>query len=238
VSATLTYAIGDIHGSFTKLENLLEHCVAYRGSGDPSRMIFLGEYVDRGRHSRQVVELLMTMQASAPDEIICLSGNHEDMLVAAARQGGTYEVHWLLNGGDATLESYGVGSADDIPPAHLAWFAALPLTFSDERRLYVHAGIMPGLPLDQQTKEHALWIREPFLSDPRDHGVFVVHGHTPSRSGTVELRPNRLNLDTGAYYGGPLTAAVFNDTTRGPIAFITDDGRITEAPQPTDMQRA
>jgi serine/threonine protein phosphatase 1 len=237
MSAILTYAIGDIHGSFTKLKNLLEHCMAHCGDST-SRMIFLGDYIDRGPHSRDVVTLLISMQASAPDEIVCLRGNHEDMLVAAAQNGGTHEVHWLLNGGDATLESYGVASADEIPPSHLAWFAALPLTFRDEHRLYVHAGIMPGLPLDRQTKEHALWIREPFLSDARDHGLFVVHGHTPSRSGMVELRPNRLNLDTGAYYGGPLTAAVFEDTRRDPTAFITDDGRVAEAPRLTDMERA
>jgi serine/threonine protein phosphatase 1 len=237
MTAILTYAVGDIHGSFIKLEKLLQHCMAHCGAS-ASRMIFLGDYVDRGGHSREVVDLLMALQASAPEDVVCLRGNHEDMLVAAAQQGGTYEVHWLLNGGDATLGSYGITTPAEIPPTHLAWFASLPLAFTDEQRLYVHAGVMPGIGLDRQTKEHALWIREPFLSDPRDHGMFVVHGHTPSRSGTVELRPNRLNIDTGAYYGGPLTAAVFDETTRGPIAFITDDGRITRAPELTDVQRA
>ena len=74
-----------------------------------------------------------------------------------------------------------------------------------------------------------LWIREPFLSDPRDHGLYVVHGHTPLETGLPELLPNRLNLDTGAVFGGPLTAAVFDDTAVGPIAFITDDGMMTAA---------
>lgn len=237
MSPVLTFAVGDIHGSLGKLQHLLDHCMAYCGS-NAWRMIFLGDYIDRGPRSREVVDLLIAMQASSPDTVVCLRGNHEDMLIAAAEHGGTYEVHWLLNGGDATLESYGVAGAAEISRAHLAWFTSLPLTFADERRLYVHAGIMPGIPFDRQTKEHVLWIREPFLSDGRDHGLLVVHGHTPNRSGNVELRPNRLNLDTAASYGGPLTAAVFEGTMRGPKAFITDDGRVTPAPEIRDMRRA
>lgn len=234
--AIFTYAVGDIHGSYTKLRNLLNHCREHCGE-KPFRMVFLGDYVDRGRRSREVVDLLMKTQAEAPEAIVCLKGNHEDMLLTAAEQGGTDEVHWLLNGGDTTLASYGVATAADIPSAHLAWFASLPLAISDERRFYVHAGIMPGVPLQEQSKEHALWIREPFLSDPSDHGLLIVHGHTPNHARTVELRRNRLNLDSGACYGGALTAAVFDDKARGPKAFITDDGRVVAAPQ-TDFESA
>jgi serine/threonine protein phosphatase 1 len=235
--AILTYAIGDIHGSYTKLRNLLSHCQSHR-SGRPSRMVFIGDYVDRGRRSREVVELLIRLQADAPDAIVCLKGNHEDMLVAAAQNGGADEVNWLLNGGDATLESYGVSTAAEIPSPHLDWFANLPLTVADERRYFVHAGVMPGVPLEKQTKEHALWIREPFLSDQSDYELLIVHGHTPSSSRRAELRPNRVNLDSGACFGGPLTAAVFEGNLRGPKAFITDDGAITPAPLLSDLEQA
>ena len=86
------------------------------------------------------------------------------------------------------------------------------------------------MPLEEQAKDVMLWIREPFLSDPRDHGQYIVHGHTPVEGRRPELLPNRLNLDTGACFGGPLTAAVFDDTTTGPLAFITDDGTLVPAP--------
>jgi serine/threonine protein phosphatase 1 len=152
----LTYAIGDVHGSFSKLASLLQHCRAH-GENDDLRFVFLGDYVDRGRHSREVVELLISFQSAAPDRIVCLRGNHEDMLVGAARRED--EELWLDNGGGATLASYGVRCAADIPQRHLAWFEQLPLAISDERRFFVHAGIMPGVPLPQQSKESMLWIR-------------------------------------------------------------------------------
>jgi serine/threonine protein phosphatase 1 len=220
----LTYAIGDIHGCYGKLCNLLDHCMAHRGARD-FRLVFLGDYVDRGEQSREVVELLIETQAQAPDRIVCLKGNHEEMLLTAAK-GGDAEV-WLYNGGDTTLASYGVDRAADIPSAHLQWFEALALAITDEQRFFVHAGVRPGIPLQQQSKNDLLWIREPFLSDPRDHGLYVVHGHTPSRSRAPELRRNRLNLDTGACFGGPLTAAAFDESMVGPSIFITDGGTST-----------
>jgi len=109
-----------------------------------------------------------------------------------------------------------------LPAEHLAWLRTLPSTISDGKRFFVHAGIEPGVPLEQQRDEMLLWIREPFLSDTRDHGQFIVHGHTPVETGQPDLRPNRVNVDTGACYGGPLTAAVFDDRSVGPFAFITD----------------
>jgi serine/threonine protein phosphatase 1 len=115
---------------------------------------------------------------------------------------------------------------------------ALPLAITDEQRFFVHAGVRPGVALKQQSKNDVLWIREPFLSDPRDHGLYVVHGHTPVRSRRPDVRHNRLNLDTGAYFGGPLTAAAFDDTTTGPIAFITDEGAITTPPTLASLPQA
>jgi serine/threonine protein phosphatase 1 len=222
----LIYAVGDIHGSYYKLTRLLKHCNSHCG-GHSARFVFLGDYIDRGQHSREVVELLMEMQKAKPGQICCLRGNHEEMLISV-REGGNKAL-WLCNGGDTTLRSYGVTSADAIPDEHLVWYDSLPLFESDDQRFFVHAGIFPGVPLDQQDRDDMLWIREPFLSDPRDHGLYIIHGHTPLETGEPEYWPNRLNLDTGAVFGGPLTAAVFDDSSAGPIAFITDDGTVRKA---------
>jgi serine/threonine protein phosphatase 1 len=232
--AVLTYAIGDIHGSYTKLANLLRHCSDHRGGND-ARFVFLGDYVDRGLRSREAVSLLIETQAAAPDRITCLMGNHEQMLLNAANLED--ELMWLSNGGDATLRSYGVERAADIPVNHLAWFEGLPPATSDDKRFFVHAGIMPGIPLDQQRESVMLWIREPFLSDQNDHGLYVVHGHTPTGSGFPELHHNRLNLDTYAWSGNPLVAAVFDERRVGPLAFITDGGSISIAPPINERER-
>jgi serine/threonine protein phosphatase 1 len=222
----LIYAVGDIHGSYYKLTRLLKHCNGHCGPRK-ARFVFVGDYIDRGQHSREVVELLIELQKAKPGQICCLRGNHEDMLISVLQDGD--KALWLYNGGDMTLRSYGVTSADAIPGEHLSWFNALPLFESDDKRFFVHAGIRPGVPLKQQDKDTLLWIREPFLSDLSDHGLYIVHGHTPLETGEPEYLPNRLNLDTGAVFGGPLTAAVFDDTAVGPIAFITDDGRVRKA---------
>jgi len=227
MAAVLTYAIGDIHGSDAKLVDLLRHCIDH-GGDNAGRFVFLGDYVDRGRRSRDVVTFLIEMQRARPGEVVCLMGNHEDMLLAAANRQN--ELTWLYNGGDSTLRSYGVESAADLPAEHLDWMENLPLTSSDERRFFVHAGIMPGTPLEEQRREVMLWIREPFLSDPTEHELYIVHGHTPTETGWPDLRPNRLNLDTYAWAGNPLFAAVFDDERVGPLAFIADDGTISPAP--------
>jgi len=235
VTGILTYAVGDIHGSFTKLASLLRHCRAHCGA-NASRFIFVGDYVDRGRRSRDVVDLLMTMQSQSPGQIVCLRGNHEEMLINAAQHHD--EELWLINGAEATLHSYGVRRADEIPSEHLRWFASLPFSTIDGKRFYVHAGIMPGTPLDQQRRDVMLWIREPFLSDPRDHGLYIVHGHTPLGTGLPEHLPNRLNIDTGAFFGGPLTAAVFDESAVGPLAFITNNGAVVRAPAIAELERS
>jgi serine/threonine protein phosphatase 1 len=223
----LTYAIGDVHGSYTKLANLIRHC-RHHGGGNDARLVLLGDYIDRGKRSREVMSLIIEAQRNDPDRFICLKGNHEDMVAAAAN--GTDELNWLGNGGYATLDSYRVERASDLPPEHLAWLEDLPVTYSDGRRFYVHAGIMPGVPLPDQRPETMLWIREPFLSDERDHGQYIVHGHSPTGTGMPEVFPNRLNLDTMAWSGNPLVAAVFDDRRVGPFAFIADDGTIAQAP--------
>jgi serine/threonine protein phosphatase 1 len=134
--------------------------------------------------------------------------------------GKTQADYWTRQGGAATLRSYGAERARDLPGAHLDWLRSLPLSYDDGRRFFVHAGIDPRNSLAAQREQDLLWIREPFLSDRRDHGRLVVHGHTPTAAGRPELRTNRLNLDTGAVFGGPLTAAVFGDAETTPIAFL------------------
>jgi serine/threonine protein phosphatase 1 len=235
MAGILTYAVGDIHGSFTKLTNLWRHCL-HHSAGKSHRFVFLGDYVDRGKRTKDVISFLIKAQAAAPEQVVCLMGNHEDLLLNAAKGDGM--PLWLDNGGDATLRSYGVTTAAELPPEHVDWISALPLSLADEKRFYVHAGVEPGVPLKKQRRNALLWIREPFLSDKRDHGLFIVHGHTPQHSHLPHFLPNRLNIDTVAVLGGPLTAAVFDETTKGPLAFITDDGRITKAPKITELEDA
>jgi serine/threonine protein phosphatase 1 len=222
----LTFVIGDIHGHDVRARRLIEACVD-QSQDRPFYFVLLGDYVDRGPNSAAVVELLMALEDAMPEQMLCLRGNHEDLLLRAARGGPKEEKYWLSVGGLDTLASYGVEHAADIPEAHRAWIAERPLLFRDERRLYVHAGIMPGVPLNEQKRETLLWVRDEFLSSEADHGFLVVHGHTPLASGVPDLRHNRLNLDTGAVFGGPLTAAVFCDAVTEPLAFITDDGNVT-----------
>ena len=127
---------------------------------------------------------------------------------------------WLAQGGVATLESYGNVSPAELPRAHVDWMRALRLSYDDGRRFFVHAGVDPRKPLAEQEAVDMLWIREPFLSDTRGYGRLVVHGHTPMMTGAPDLRGNRLNLDTGAVFGGPLSAAAFDDTQTAPLAFL------------------
>jgi serine/threonine protein phosphatase 1 len=130
---------------------------------------------------------------------------------------------WLANSAAATQKSYW-RSGGWVPEPHLSWLRALPLCHDDGLRFYVHAGVDLTVPLDAQSADTMLWMREPFLtdSDTIDCGRFVVHGHTPLRSGQPELRRHRLNLDTGAVIGGPLTAAAFDDSRAEPLGFVTD----------------
>ena len=215
---TLTYAIGDSHGCLAQLQNLIEQCELHAGE-ERSRFVFLGDYVDRGPDSRGVLDLLTDLQKCSPDEILCLLGNHEDMLLAAI-ENEMNEARWLQNGGDQTLRSFRAARAVDIPHKYETWLRSLPKFFDDGRRFFVHAGIQPDRPLDQQDEHDLLWIREPFLSDGRDYGRLIVHGHTPLTDGVPDQRQNRLNIDTAAVYGRALTAAVFFDDIIEPIRFF------------------
>jgi serine/threonine protein phosphatase 1 len=213
----LVYAIGDIHGSLQKLRDLIAVCERH-ADGRAAAFVFLGDYIDRGPDSAGVIALVMQMQSRLQGRVIALKGNHEAFAVDVI-DGKADPVVWLREGGDATLRSYGVRDADELPHEHVAWMRSLPLRHDDGVRFFVHGGIDPEKPLDAQSDHDLMWMREPFLSDPRDHGRLIVHGHTPQSTGMPDLRGNRLNLDTGAVFGGPLTAAAFG-AERDPIGFL------------------
>jgi serine/threonine protein phosphatase 1 len=212
-----TYAIGDIHGCLNKLQYLIKRCQRDAGKR-PAKFVFLGDYIDRGPDSRGVIEFLVDLQSQQPDLTVCLAGNHEELALAALCAG--QHEKWLRNGGNETLRSYGISSLADFPPHHIDWFNTLIDQHDDGRRLFVHAGINPLRPLDQQDDHDLRWMREPFLSDDHDYGRLIVHGHTPLQTDLPDQRHNRLNLDTGAVYGGPLTAAVFDDRSTTPLRFL------------------
>ena len=217
----LSVAIGDIHGMADKLERLLARIDQHMRRlhpGEPFRLIFLGDYVDRGPDSRRVIETLKALQK---DGAICLRGNHEELLVRSCSTPSDLTV-FLRNGGVATLAS--LETEERILDA-MAWAATLPVTLEDEHRLFVHAGIRPGVPLDRQRVEDLLWIRTPFLEHPGPFPKYVVHGHSPTAVLPDGLRSphilsNRCNLDTGAAYGGSLSAAVFAGDRPMPLATI------------------
>jgi serine/threonine protein phosphatase 1 len=214
----ITYAIGDVHGCLDRLTILVDLCVSHC-AGRPMRLVFLGDYIDRGPDSRGVIDRLRKLQSELPG-VICLRGNHEALLLEAFETGD--EGLWLLNGAVQTLKSYGVTEAAALPRDHVDWIASLPLFFDDGRRFFVHAGVNPAVALDRQDERDMLWIREPFLSSKQDYGRLIVHGHTPLQSVEPDLRRNRLNLDTAAVYGGRLTAAAFSAEKSWPLAFLND----------------
>jgi serine/threonine protein phosphatase 1 len=218
MGVSLTYAIGDIHGCHDLLTALLAG-VRDHAAGRPYRLVFLGDYIDRGPDSAAVIATVRALQAQSPEAVTCLMGNHEMMLLAAARDPSLIG-WWLGNGGGATLAAFGVSALDGLPPDVLAWLGSLSIDHEDARRIYVHAGLDPARPRRAQTEHDRLWIREPFLSVDHDFGKHVVHGHTPVRAALPEVRAHRTNLDTGAVYGGVLTAGAFTDEQDQAVAFL------------------
>jgi serine/threonine protein phosphatase 1 len=187
-----TYVIGDIHGCLPPLQQLLEK-VAPR-SGD--EVVFIGDYIDRGPHSREVVEYLLGL----PHRCVFLLGNHEKMLLDFLD--GTDPGIYLANGGLETLQSYG-GDFANIPPAHLSFFRRLRPMYETSGHLIVHAGIRPLVPLERQKVDDLVWIRQEFFQFIGRFPKPVVFGHTPLRR--VLLADDRIGIDTGCVYGGKLT---------------------------------
>ncbi len=216
--ARLTFAVGDVHGCLGALKNVVDQCLDY-AAGAPHRFVFIGDYIDRGPDSAGVILFVRALEARGPANVICLMGNHEDLLLQALADGDPSS--WLANGGDATLRSFGLRDLRGFPMDVAEWLLRLRLSYDDGRRLFVHAGVDPSVPLDRQSREVLLWIREKFHRSGNNYGRLVIHGHTPTRNRQPEIRPNRINIDTGCVYGGVLTAAVFNSIAVTPEAFLT-----------------
>jgi serine/threonine protein phosphatase 1 len=221
-----TFSIGDVHGCDAALARLLDACHTWDGNRQ-NRFVFLGDYIDRGPGSAAVIARLMSLQKQVSGQVTCLRGNHEEMLLHAYRGPISYD-RWISNGGLPTLRSFGVSRPEDIPKDVISWLQCLPTSFNDGRRFFVHAGVDLERQLDEQLPEVLTWMREPFLTlaDSVDPGRLIVHGHSPTQNRQPDLRRHRLNLDTGAVMGGPLTAAVFSDTQTRPLCFLTDAGDV------------
>lgn len=232
------YAIGDIHGQHVMLEDTL--ALIEKDGGTNAEIVFLGDYVDRGPNSRAVLELLSNGLAQGRNWN-CLKGNHDRMMEWYMERPARHDpyllvgYHWFHDriGGRETVASYGITQVDDrrmfdlsaeireaVPAAHVNFLQNLHLSHQREGLFFVHAGIRPGVALEAQDETDLLWIRQEFHDDPRDHGPLIVHGHTPIETATHY--GNRVNLDSGAGYGRPITAAVFED---GKVWALTDDGR-------------
>jgi serine/threonine protein phosphatase 1 len=210
------YAIGDVHGCLDRLVAMHE-AIAEDLAARPvpsAILVHLGDYVDRGQESAQVVEWLLAGPPVPAARVINLMGNHEEMMLAAVASGQEDAAdQWLANGGADSLFSWGVPRkaaqgdwAALIPRPHLMFLRDLATHVRIGPYLFVHAGIRPGVPLARQSRHDMLWIREPFLSSSDDHGAVVVHGHTPRYDPLV--RPNRIAIDTGAVLGGVLTCVM------------------------------
>jgi serine/threonine protein phosphatase 1 len=214
------YAIGDIHGRLDLLEELLDkiHADIARRPARKVLLVFVGDLIDRGPSSAQVVERLRTYSHPGVRPMFLL-GNHEEVLLRILKGESELITKWRWFGGAECLASYGVdrdrlASLSDeealpvvreaVPKKHVQFLES----FDDSCRfgdyLFVHAGIRPGVEIDQQKQSDLRWIREPFLFDETDHGFVVVHGHTIRPE--VEMRPNRIGIDTGAYRSGVLSA--------------------------------
>ncbi|UPT63157.1 MAG: serine/threonine protein phosphatase [Hyphomonadaceae bacterium JAD_PAG50586_4] len=216
------YAIGDVHGEAEKLERLHDFIREDAARiGAQAMIVFLGDLIDRGPDSRAVIA--RAMKAEAAGEAISVKGNHEELMVHAYERDETMGLyHWASNGGDDTIRSYQNANGthdhwrDAIDPDHMKWMRTLPSIIRDEARglVFVHAGIdparFPGCPegihiwtRSRKFYNDVLWPKRPELE-----GLMVVHGHTPTLDKEPDQNPRRINVDTGACFGGPLTCAV------------------------------
>lgn len=231
------YAIGDVHGCLVQLDRLIKQI-----EGDLDErpvkeafLVFVGDLIDRGPDSAGVIERLRTYSRPGLKPIF-LAGNHEEYFLRVLNGERGVLDNWLDYGGRQCAQSYGV-SADQlvalpedqaiallrrqVPSEHRRFLKSFGDTFRFGDYLFVHAGIRPGLPLEQQSRQDLRWIREPFLHDSGDHGFVVVHGHTIVES--VEELPNRIGIDTGAYRSGVLTALVVDGSERRFLSATDDD---------------
>lgn len=225
------YVIGDIHGRADLLDRMIEEIARHFAATPISEAltVTIGDYIDRGPNSRLVIDRLVCNPF--PTSFIALKGNHEALLETFLRDPATAE-NWRRLGGIETLHSYGIDPGplmrgQSFPAAaeglrkvmsgtHAEFLASLHTSLTVGNYFLCHAGVRPGIPLSRQHEDDLLWIREEFLDSRIDFGKVVVHGHSPV--GKPELRPNRINVDTGAYMTGHLTCAVLQD---GVVRFLT-----------------
>jgi serine/threonine protein phosphatase 1 len=205
------YAFTDVHGHYDIARSAFEYILAMDAD---ARFIGLGDYVDRGPRSPELVEYLIE------NEIECLMGNHESMMIGAHDVGyysgaGAYRF-WAGNGGLETEKSY--EGQEDLRAKHVLWMRGLPTFIETEANIFVHAGLNPDKTMAEQTNEDRMWIRNKFLFSLHDFGKHVVHGHTP-REG-IELRPNRTNLDVGTPFVRRMAIGAFKEDVKGPVGII------------------
>jgi serine/threonine protein phosphatase 1 len=201
------FVIGDIHGCLPELRCLIENLPLQAGD----RLVFLGDYVDRGPDSKAVVSYLLELQRNSAYDFVFLKGNHEDMFLSYLGLPGEHGDVFLVNGGKMTLESYGLSSDSPrdrllarIPPAHLDFYKTLKNYYIVEPFLCVHAGIHPLKPLEEQTESDMFWIRNPFIYQSHILPYIVLFGHTPQNEVFYDL-PYKIGLDTGLVYGNKLS---------------------------------
>jgi serine/threonine protein phosphatase 1 len=202
----MIYAIGDIHGCLAHLMNLMD---LVNPDLDQHQLVFVGDYVDRGPDSFGVVDYIIDLKKKYnPENIICLMGNHERMFLNFLQ--GQEEMFFLLNGGRETLISYWGDQWEQqerrLPPEHADFFRTLKFYYETDDFIFVHGGLLPGLPLEGQSEEDLLWIRKEFILSEFDFGRRIIFGHTPVRAPLV--LPNKIGIDTGAVYGNKLTCVL------------------------------
>jgi serine/threonine protein phosphatase 1 len=217
--------VGDVHGRIDLLDELHELIRSDLDRARPAeaRIVYLGDYIDRGPDSAAVIDRLAN-HPLADVSAVHLKGNHEAMMVAFMSN-PEIGPKWFAIGGAATVASYGLpwhGAhelprlarelAERLPRTHGAFLSTLAIRHRIGDYLFVHAGVRPGVPLDRQAESDLLWIREPFLRSNAHHGAVVVHGHTPVEY--PEERENRIGIDTGAVFTGVLTCLVLEGRER------------------------
>lgn len=226
---TRIYAVGDIHGRADLLRAAHERIREDARTSAARRkvVVYLGDYIDRGPGSREVVDVLLS-EPLADFEAVYLKGNHEQALLDFLRD-ISVAPQWFYYGGDATLQSYNVARPvpgggppallkvqaelkEKLPERHLAFYRSLALSHRAGDYLFVHAGIRPGVPLTAQREQDMLWIRDEFLGSTADHGCVVVHGHTITPR--PDIKGNRIGIDTGAYATGRLTCLMLDGDER------------------------
>jgi serine/threonine protein phosphatase 1 len=217
---SLTYVIPDIHGRYDLLNDALAD-IAARSGGETGVIVTIGDYVDKGPQSKQVIDRLLSGVAEGWS-FVALKGNHDAMMVEALRDPAKMAA-WVGKGGDAALASYG-GDPAAVPQTHIAWLDQLRLMHVDAHRVYVHAGVDPEIPLNRQSEATLLWKRYP-KGFPDGFGkLHVVHGHDNYPEGPL-LYEGRTNLDTLAWRTGRLTIGVFDDDRPGgPVDFVVIKG--------------